>query len=126
MVSKESTILIVDDMKMARFLIIRGITEMGYTNYKEANDGEEAWKLLNDESVKYGMILSDWNMPKMNGLDFLHKVRAENKFKNIPFIMVTAEAETEQISQAISGGATDYMVKPFATDMLKQKMEKFS
>lgn len=124
MINKDSLILVVDDMKMARFLIIKGITDMGFTHYKEAADGEEAWALLNDPALNFSMILSDWNMPKMNGLELLIKLRATDKFQEIPFIMITAESEPAQTLNALKSGATDYMLKPFATEVLRQKMEK--
>jgi two-component system, chemotaxis family, chemotaxis protein CheY len=126
MISKDSTVLIIDDMKMARFLIIKGLNDLGYTNYKEAEDGEQAWNMLNDKSAKYGLILSDWNMPKMNGYELLVKIRASEKFKKMPFIMITAEADTSQIKEAVNGGATDYMVKPFSAEHLKQKLDKIT
>lgn len=95
--------------------------ELGFTDIQEALDGDEAWTIL--QTGNFGLIISDWNMPNCSGLDFLKKVRSDEKFARTPFVLVTAEAETHQVAEAIKSGVDQYVVKPFTRDSLKMKLE---
>ena len=103
--------------------IVRNILrQIGLANVVEADDGTTAWEILNREKIDF--IVSDWNMPKMPGIDLLRKVRASEQFGNLPFLMVTAEAQQENIIEAVQAKVSNYIVKPFTADTLKQKIDK--
>jgi two-component system chemotaxis response regulator CheY len=113
-------VLVVDDYK-TMIRIVRGLLEqLDFRNIDEAMDGPTALQRLQEK--EYGLILSDWNMAPMTGIDLLRTVRAEPRTKAIPFIMVTAEAKTENVVAAKQAGANNYIIKPFTLDMLKQKL----
>ena len=118
-------ILIVDDMERMRSLIKEQIRAVGYSNFHEAENGERAIQMLEKDyaSAPFGLILSDWNMPVMNGLDFLKAVRSKEQFRTLPFLMVTAEADRESVLAAIKAGASNYIVKPFPPAVLDQKLQ---
>lgn len=116
-------ILIVDDMMTMRKLVKKSLTDMGYTNFVEAADGQLAWVKLN-EATDIGLIVSDWNMPNCTGLDFLKRVRSDSRFKTMPFILLTAEAEVVQVKEAMAAGVDGYVVKPFTSASLKEKIEQ--
>lgn len=122
MPNKDLLIMSVDDFSTMRRIIKNLLKQLGYTNVIEADDGTSAWKLLQEEKVDF--IISDWNMPKMSGLDLLKKVRADDRFKKTPFLMVTAEAEKDNIVAAVKAGVSNYIVKPFSADVLNEKMDK--
>lgn len=118
--------LIVDDFGTMRKIVKKALTDLGYGNSVEAVDGLNAYQLL-VEAAKAGepfdFVISDWNMPNMLGIDLLKKCRAEEPFKNLPFMLVTAESEQSQILEAAKAGVTDYVIKPFSPAMLKSKLE---
>jgi two-component system chemotaxis response regulator CheY len=118
-------ILIVDDMERMRSLVKEQIRAVGYSNFHEAENGERAIQMLEKDyaSAPFGLILSDWNMPVMNGLDFLKAVRSKEQFRTLPFLMVTAEADRESVLAAIKAGASNYIVKPFPPAVLDQKLQ---
>jgi two-component system chemotaxis response regulator CheY len=116
-------ILVVDDFPTMRRIVKTLLKQLGYTNITEAEDGEIAYRTL-QSTPDIEFIVSDWNMPNMTGLEFLKTVRADPKFKSIPFLMVTAEAEKENIIEAVKSGVSNYVVKPFTADTLKEKMAK--
>jgi two-component system chemotaxis response regulator CheY len=119
-VSRSMNVLVVDDYK-TMIRIVRGLLEqLDFRNVDEAMDGPTALQRLQEK--EYGLILSDWNMAPMTGIDLLRTVRAEPRTKAIPFIMVTAEAKTENVVAAKQAGASNYVIKPFTLDMLKQKL----
>jgi len=119
-VSRSMNVLVVDDYK-TMIRIVRGLLEqLDFRNIDEAMDGPTALQRLQEK--EYGLILSDWNMAPMTGIDLLRTVRAEPRTKAIPFIMVTAEAKTENVVAAKQAGANNYIIKPFTLDMLKQKL----
>jgi two-component system chemotaxis response regulator CheY len=122
MPDKNMTIMSVDDFSTMRRIIKTLLKQLGYTNVIEADDGTTAWDMLQNHEVDF--IISDWNMPKMTGLDLLKKVRQDDRFNGMPFLMVTAEAEKDNIVQAVKAGVSNYIVKPFTADVLKQKIEK--
>ena len=119
----KTKILIVDDMKTMRKITAKACQGIGFSDFLEAEDGQKAWETLND-NPSVGLIISDWNMPNCTGLDFLKRVRADGRFKTVPFLMVTAENEAGQVKEAILAGVTNYLVKPFSADNLKSKLEE--
>lgn len=117
---KSMNVLVVDDYKsMVR--IVRGmLNQLGFVNVDDAPDGAAAMALLKEK--KYGLVLSDWNMQPVTGLELLKQVRAEEKTKTTPFVMVTAEAKVENVIAARQAGVNNYVIKPFTLAVLKQKL----
>ncbi len=115
-------ILVVDDFSTMRKIIKNILRQLGFTNVIEADDGSTGWEALNRENVDF--IISDWNMPKMSGIEFLRKVRASEEYAELPFLMVTAEAQQENIIEAVQAKVTNYIVKPFTPETLNQKIQK--
>lgn len=124
MFDASTRVLVVDDMKTMRKIVIKALHAIGLTDVIEAGDGAEGWTVLNDSEKPVGLIVSDWNMPNSTGLDFLKRVRADSRFSKLPFLMVTAEREKEQIAEAIKSGVSNYVVKPFTPDTIKEKLEQ--
>ena len=116
-------ILIVDDMFAMRKLISKIIKEIGFTDIKEADDGDKAWAAITEAKPPFGVVISDWNMPNCTGIDLLRRVRADSRFKNLPFLMITAEAEDHQVAEAVKAGVSNYIIKPFDAEMVKNKLE---
>lgn len=119
---KNMKILIVDDFSTMRRIIKNLLRDLGFTNTAEADDGATALPML--QSGNFDFLVTDWNMPIMNGLDLLREVRADDKLKHLPVLMVTAEAKRDQIITAAQAGVNGYVVKPFTADTLKDKIEK--
>lgn len=120
-INKAMPILIVDDYK-TMLRIIRGLlNQIGFSNIDEATDGTAALQLIGQK--QYGLVISDWNMEPMSGFELLQKVRAAEKTRALPFIMVTAESKTENVILAKQAGVSNYIVKPFNADTLKGKIE---
>ena len=115
-------ILIVDDFSTMRRIVKNILKQLGFDNFEEAEDGDVALKKLNE--ADYDFVITDWNMPNMTGLDLLKSIRADEKLKDTPVMLVTAEAEKENIIQAAQAGVNDYIVKPFTADVLQGKIEK--
>jgi two-component system chemotaxis response regulator CheY len=113
-------VLVVDDFATMRRIIKNALKQIGFTKILEADDGTTALAVLKKNQVD--LIISDWNMPKMTGLDLLKKVRGEESTKKIPFLMVTAEAQKDNVLQAIQAGVSNYVVKPFTADAIKEKL----
>ena len=118
---KSMPILIVDDYKTMLRIIRNLLKQIGFDNVDEATDGSTALQRLREK--RYGLIISDWNMEPMNGLQFLKEVRNDVKLQNIPFIMATVESKTENVVAAKEAGVSNYIVKPFNADALKSKMQ---
>lgn len=118
---KNIPILVVDDFLTMRKIVRTGLKQMGFNNVSEAEDGAKALEKLKSQEIK--LIISDWNMPNMSGLDLLKAVRSDEKLKTIPFLMVTAEGKKENVLEAAKAGVSNYIVKPFATDNLQEKLE---
>ena len=118
----EIKILVVDDFATMRRIVKGSLKQFGFNNFLEAENGKEALSILKTEKV--GLILSDWNMPDMNGLELLKAVRADPGLKGIPLIMVTAEGQKDNILDAVKSGVSDYIMKPFTPDKLRAKIEK--
>jgi two-component system chemotaxis response regulator CheY len=115
-------VLVIDDFPTMRRIIKNLLKEIGYENVDEAEDGDVALDKL--KGGGFDFVVSDWNMPNMTGLDLLKAVRAEASIKNIPFLMVTAEAAKENIVLAVEAGVNNYIVKPFTAAVLKEKIGK--
>ena len=116
-------ILIVDDMMTMRKLIRKAVTGMGYTVMDEAEDGQVGWSRLQADP-KIGLVISDWTLPNCTGLEFLRRVRSDSRFRTLPFILLTAEAEATQVTEAVQAGVSNYIVKPFTPEGLKSKLEQ--
>ncbi|WP_413574634.1 response regulator [Bdellovibrio sp. HCB290] len=119
--------LIVDDFSTMRKIIKKVLNELGYTNVEEADDGKTALPMIqaaHDAGKPYEFIISDWNMPGMQGIDLLKACKADPRFKATPFMLVTAESEQKHILEAAKAGVSDYVVKPFNSQTLKGKMER--
>ena len=115
-------ILVVDDYQTMVRIIRNLLKQLGFDNVDEASDGSEALAKMRER--KYGLIISDWNMQPMTGLQLLQEVRADGKLRNLPFIMITAESKTENVIAAKQAGVSNYIVKPFNAETLKEKIEK--
>ncbi len=113
-------ILIVDDYKTMLRIIRNLLKQLGFNNVDEATDGAAALQKLRDKS--YDLVISDWNMEPMSGLQLLKEVRADNKLKEMPFVMITAESKSENVVAAKQAGVTNYIVKPFNAATLKTKL----
>jgi len=123
MFSPNTKILVVDDMMTMRKLVSKTCKELGFTDIVEAADGALAWEAIQSANPPIGLIISDWNMPNCTGLDLLKRVRGDSRFGKLPFVMVTAEAEQHQIVEAVKSGVSNYVIKPFTGDALKEKLE---
>ena len=115
-------VLVVDDFATMRRIVKNILTQLGYKNIIEADDGSTAVDILKSEKVD--MIISDWNMPKMTGLELLKHVRSDADLADTPFIMVTAEAQQDNIILAVKAKVSQYIVKPFTAETLGEKIDK--
>lgn len=122
MTDKNLRFLVVDDFSTMRRIIRNLLKELGFNNVEEAEDGAMALKKLRDGGFDF--VVSDWNMPNMDGLTMLQNVRADDTLKDIPVLMVTAEAKKENIIAAAQAGASGYIVKPFTAATLDEKLNK--
>jgi two-component system chemotaxis response regulator CheY len=123
----DTKFLVVDDFATMRKIIKKVLSELGYTKIEEADDGKTALPLIqqaHDQGAPYGFVISDWNMPGMQGIDLLKACKADPRFKTLPFMLVTAESEQKHILEAAKAGVSDYVVKPFNSATLKAKMER--
>jgi len=114
--------LVVDDFSTMRRIVRNILKQLGHNDVEEAENGREALQKLKRESFDF--IISDWNMPTMDGLELLRAVRADPQLKTMPFLMVTAESKQENVVEAIKSGVSNYIVKPFTADVLKGKIDK--
>lgn len=119
---KNMKILVVDDFSTMRRIIKNLLKDLGFTNIQEADDGSTALPML--QQGDFDFVVTDWNMPGMQGIDLLRAVRADDKLKHIPVLMVTAEAKKEQIIAAAQAGVNGYVIKPFTAATLKEKLAK--
>ncbi len=124
MFHSNTKIMIVDDMKAVRRLMTGTLKRLGYENVIQAEDGALAWQALTTEKPPVELIISDWSMPNGTGIDLLKRVRGSQLFNSLPFILVTAESQQEQIIEAIQAGVSEYVVKPFTPEILKEKLSK--
>ncbi|WP_102795929.1 chemotaxis response regulator CheY [Bowmanella denitrificans] len=119
---KNMKILVVDDFSTMRRIIKNLLKDLGFTNVQEADDGNTALPML--QQGDFDFVITDWNMPGMQGIDLLRAIRADDSLKHTPVLMVTAEAKKEQIVAAAQAGVNGYVVKPFTAATLKEKLEK--
>ena len=122
MVDKNMSILVVDDFPTMRRIVRSLLKELGYTNVEEAEDGQDALSKL--RSGDFEFVVSDWNMPNLDGLEMLKQIRGDDGMKDLPVLMVTAEAKKENIIAAAQAGANGYVVKPFTAATLEEKLNK--
>jgi two-component system chemotaxis response regulator CheY len=119
---KNMKILIVDDFSTMRRIIKNLLRDLGFTNTQEADDGATALPML--QNGNFDFLITDWNMPGMQGIDLLKTVRADPNLNTLPVLMVTAEAKREQIVEAAQSGVNGYIVKPFTAQTLEEKINK--
>jgi len=119
---KNMKILVVDDFSTMRRIIKNLLKDLGFSNIQEADDGSTALPML--QQGDFDFVVTDWNMPGMQGIDLLRAIRADDSLKHLPVLMVTAEAKKEQIVAAAQAGVNGYVVKPFTAATLKEKLEK--
>ncbi len=124
MYNLSTKVLVVDDMMTMRKIVTKTLKEIGFTDIVEAADGAAGWETFSASGANIGLIISDWNMPNCTGLDLLKRVRADSRFKNVPFFLVTAESEASQVTEALTSGVSGYIIKPFNVDILKAKLEE--
>ena len=116
------TVLVVDDSPVMRQIIKNNLKQLGFVqdNMVDAEDGQSALNKLGEQPAD--LVISDWNMPKMTGIEFLKKVRSEGPVKSVPFLMVTSEADKEKIMEVVKEGVSQYIVKPFNAKQLEEKI----
>jgi len=115
-------VLVVDDFATMRRILRNVLKQIGFTNIIEADDGSTALAVLKKDNVD--LILSDWNMPKVSGLELLKSIRSDESMKDLPFLMVTAEGQKDSVIRAVQAGVSNYIVKPFTADTIKEKLEQ--
>jgi two-component system, chemotaxis family, chemotaxis protein CheY len=122
MADSRMNILVVDDFSTMRRIIKNILRQLGYINILEADDGTSAMEVLRSE--KGDFIISDWNMPQMTGIELLTAVRTSEEWKDMPFLMVTAEGQKENVIEAVKNRVNNYIVKPFTPETLTEKINK--
>ena len=115
-------ILLVDDFQTMRRIMKGVLNKLGFTNIVEADNGVAALQVLKEEKIDF--IVSDWNMPEMTGIELLKAIRATEEWKNLPFLMVTAEGRTEQVLEAVKNRVNNYIIKPFTPATMEEKIKK--
>ncbi len=119
---KNIKILIVDDFSTMRRIVKNLLADLGHTNTAEADDGKTAWPML--KAGGFDFVVTDWNMAEVNGIELLKLIRGDAELKSLPVLMVTAEAQREQIIEAAKAGVNGYIIKPFTAVTLKEKIDK--
>jgi two-component system chemotaxis response regulator CheY len=122
MADQEMRFLIVDDFQTMRRIVRNILRQLGFVNCEEAEDGEQAYMKL--KGGGFDFVISDWNMPRVDGITLLKRVRSDPALKDMPFLMVTAEAEKDKVIEAIRSGVSNYVIKPFTAEVLKEKMDR--
>ncbi|WP_447968329.1 chemotaxis response regulator CheY [Nitrospira sp. M1] len=122
MLDTSMKVLVVDDMSTMRRIVKNVLKQIGYSDIAEAENGQDALTKL--KAGGFGLVVSDWNMPVMPGIELLRNVRGDANLKSLPFLMVTAEAQKENIIEAVQAGVSNYVVKPFTAEALQEKLEK--
>jgi two-component system, chemotaxis family, chemotaxis protein CheY len=124
-IPKETRFLVIDDMPTLRDLVKHQLKALGYQNIIEAADGEQGIRILqqaDSSGVKIDFVVSDWNMPKVSGLDLLKMVRAQQQWIALPFVLLTSESERDHVTEAILAGVSQYIVKPFTAKSFEEKL----
>lgn len=124
MIDTSLKVLVVDDMSTMRRIVKNVLKQIGFSDMMEAENGQDALNKLKTGDAGIGLVVSDWNMPVMQGIELLRAVRADPDLKHLPFLMVTAEAQKENIIEAVQAGVSNYVVKPFTAEALQGKLEK--
>ncbi|QHS08712.1 chemotaxis response regulator CheY [Sinimarinibacterium sp. NLF-5-8] len=119
---KNMRVLVVDDFSTMRRIVKNLLTDLGFTNIAEADDGKTAWPML--QAGNFDFVVTDWNMPGMTGIELLRNIRGDARIGKTPVLMVTAEAQREQIIEAAQAGVNGYIIKPFTAQTLKEKLDK--
>jgi len=114
--------LVVDDSKAVRMILGRALKEIGY-EVSEAGDGKQALELIAQDKAGTGLVLADWNMPEMNGLDLLKRLRQDKELDSLVVVMVTTETDLDQMTMALEAGANEYVMKPFTKEILMGKLQ---
>lgn len=115
------TALVIDDSRAIRMILGRTLNRFGYEVCSAAN-GREALDMIDQQDLALSVILVDWNMPEMNGLDFVKTIRADPRYREVPLMMVTTETEIEQMYRALEAGANEYVMKPFTDEVIADKL----
>jgi two-component system chemotaxis response regulator CheY len=121
MVTSMGTALVIDDSRAIRMILGRTLNRFGYEVCSAAN-GREALDMIGQQDLTLSVILVDWNMPEMNGLDFVKTIRADPRYREVPLMMVTTETEIEQMYRALEAGANEYVMKPFTDEVIADKL----
>jgi len=114
-------VLVVDDFSTMRKIVRNILKQIGFEDIVEADDGATAWPILKGDTI--GLVVTDWNMPNITGLELLQKIRSDEATKNTPVLMVTAEGLKENVVDAVKAGVDNYIVKPFTAETVKEKIE---
>lgn len=117
-------ILVLDDMSTMRKVVIKTLKEIGFTDIQEGVDGNIGWDIVQNSAPPIQLVISDWNMPNCTGLQLLKRIRGDARLKKLPFVLLTAESEADQVKEALLAGVTNYIVKPFTTDVIRAKLEQ--
>ncbi len=113
--------MVVDDSRAMRLILRKTLDELGYEVSQAAN-GREALELLERDPDPVGLVLVDWNMPELNGIEFVRRLRAQPRFTSVRLVMVTTETQTEQMTEALEAGADEYVMKPFTAEVIVEKL----
>jgi len=122
MADPKMNILVVDDFSTMRRIIKNVLKQLGYVNILEADDGRTALEVMKKEKIDF--VISDWNMPQMSGLELLKAIRTSEEWRDLPFLMITAEGQKEHVIEAVKHRVSDYIVKPFTPETLMEKINK--
>jgi two-component system chemotaxis response regulator CheY len=117
-------VLVVDDFLTMRRILKNILKQVGFKTMEEAEDGAQALEMIKNADPPFDLIIADWNMPKMTGIELLKAIRADAELKHLPVIMVTAEAQKSRVLEAVQAGVSNYIVKPFTAETVKAKLEQ--
>jgi two-component system chemotaxis response regulator CheY len=117
-------VLVVDDFLTMRRILKNILKQVGFKTMEEAEDGAQALDMIKNADPPFDLIIADWNMPKMTGIELLKAIRADAELKHLPVIMVTAEAQKSRVLEAVQAGVSNYIVKPFTAETVKAKLEQ--
>jgi len=117
-------VLVVDDFLTMRRILKNILKQVGFKRMEEAEDGAQALDMIKNADPPFDLIIADWNMPKMTGIELLKAIRADPELKHLPVIMVTAEAQKSRVLEAVQAGVSNYIVKPFTAETVKGKLEQ--
>lgn len=120
--TERTTALVVDDSRAVRMILARTLRSLGF-EVREASNGREALELIDAEQLRVGLVLADWNMPEVNGFDLLKQLRGDPRYASTVIVMVTTETELDHMTAALEAGANEYVMKPFTTDILVEKLQ---